>query len=230
MKKQTCVGTNLRDLFLAASLALCLFSHHGFASSIAQLPNTPKLPSTALALPTMPQATDFSCGPATLLSVLSYWGAYDGNEESLYPILDTTRKDGTHPKKLEEGAKLMGLQAELKTGMTLDNLRDALSQGKTVILDIQAWPDPVKVPNPDWKNMWDDGHYVALKAMDNSFAYFTDSAMKTGFGYMPLGELLDRWHDFEDRTGAIERYVQTGIVIWGKTPLKRFPDQIARIH
>ncbi len=146
---------------LALFLGFALLTSSSVCRAASLSISQPKLPVNALPLPTMPQATDYSCGPATLLSVLVYWQAYEGNEEDLYPILGTTRKDGTHPVALTEGAKLLGLDATLRTGMTLQDLRNALRLGQTVILDIQAWKDS-DGPIVDWKDVWNEGHYVAL--------------------------------------------------------------------
>jgi predicted double-glycine peptidase len=179
------------------------------------------LPEDALPLPLTPQATDYSCGAAALLSVLNYWQIYEGNEEDLYPILETTREEGTHPRKIAEGAKLLGLRSEMRTGMRPEDLEAALSKGETVILDIQAWSDP---DNTDaWEDRWEDGHYVVLIGMDSRNFYFMDPSVKTGYGYIPHGELMDRWHDYEDRYGPVEKYFQLGIVISGKKPLKSYP-------
>ncbi len=66
--------------------------------------------------------------------------------------------------------------------------------------------------------------------MDKNNAYFVDSSIKEGYGYIPLLELMDRWHDFEEKNGSIERFIQAGIVISGKKALKSFPAPITRIE
>jgi predicted double-glycine peptidase len=178
----------------------------------------PSLPASYLPLPIVKQETDYSCGVAALLSALRYWQAYEGDEESLYELLETTPENGTEPIKLAEGARKFGLRAEMKTRATLQDLEAALARGEAVILDIQAWADH-KVP--DWRKEWGSGHYVVLIGMDRQNAYVMDPSAKDGYGWLPLSELMDRWHDVEERHGRREVNEQLAIFLSGKNPLKK---------
>src|SRR5262245_188256 len=109
------------------------------SSSATLKRKTPALPENALSVPIVPQANDFSCGAAVMLSVLYYWRVYDGTEVGLYKALDTTEKDGTEPQKLVEVAKSYGLDAAMIENLSIRDLRGHLDAGKTVILAIQAW-------------------------------------------------------------------------------------------
>lgn len=176
------------------------------------------------------QANNFSCGAAALLSVLYYWQAYEGTETSLYPLLHTT-EEGTEPTSLVEVARLLGLEASYKEGMTISELRAAIRQGDTVILAIQAWhenSEEEKIP-PPWTELWDDGHYVVLIGMDQANAYFMDPSAGASYGYIPIPELLDRWHDYENQNGRIWRYFNLGVTIRGTRPLAEFPDRLIHI-
>ena len=177
----------------------------------------PALPARALAVPLHQQETDYSCGAASLWSVLRYWGAFDGKERELYAPLKTTRKDGTEPPRIAEVARRFGLEAELRKGMSVSDLRAALDRGQTVIVDLQAWREG-KTAKTAWKDDWEDGHYVVLIALDDRHAFFEDPVLNDSYAYMPVDELQVRWHDFEDRHGRTQRYWQAGIVIAGKTP------------
>jgi hypothetical protein len=115
--------------------------------------------------------------------------------------------------------------------MSLDDLRAALARGDTVILDLQAWHDPLReVIEKGWKEIWDDGHYVVLIAMDERFAYFMDPSTETGYVYVPLDELMDRWHDYEDRHGFVQRYYRLGLTIRGKKGRPAYPGRLVRMH
>lgn len=198
----------------------------------------PKLPRDHLPVPIVQQATDYSCGAAALLAVLEYWNAYEGTESSLYPLLNTTPADGTEPDKIASLAADLGLHASYKDGMTIEELRDALDRGHTVILDIQAWHENEtrkqnpRAPRrePDWREIWDDGHYVVLIAMDDDTAYFMDPSAGASYGFIPIPELLDRWHDYEDRNGRVWRYFNLGITIYGEKPIRKFPAPLVRIE
>ena len=202
-----------------------------FSSSV--LAGKPGLPRKHLPVPIVMQSTDYSCGAAALLSVLSYWGAYEGSESSLYPLLHTTPEQGTEPAMLATVAKSLGLDASFKEGMTIDELRASLERGDTVILDIQAWHEPSTKAGgepPNWKELWNDGHYVVLIAMDKDTAYFMDPSAGINYGFIPIPELLDRWHDFEDRNGRVWRFYNLGVTIRGKTPIRKFPSGLVRIN
>jgi predicted double-glycine peptidase len=177
----------------------------------------PKLPDNILYVPQLEQETDYSCGAAALLSVLKYWNVYDGDEKSLYPLLQTTEKDGTEPPMIAQVATHFGLKAEMLENQKLSDLRHALHDHKTVIVSLQAWPDktttdPAKI---SWKDEWNQGHYNVLVGMDHDYAYFMDSAAENRYAYVSLDDLLDRWHDFEDRHGYVWRFQHLAIYISG---------------
>ena len=140
------------------------------APAVSGLPE-PRIPSDYLPLPVTVQETSYSCGAAAALSVLRYWQAYGGDERSLYKLLGTRPKDGTPPQGIAHGLSHLGLPAEVKEGMTLDDLRAALRRGDSVILDIQAWRNDEDTP---WSQRWEDGHYVVLAGMDEHYAYLMD--------------------------------------------------------
>lgn len=188
----------------------------------------PKLPADYLPVPLIRQSTDYSCGAAALLAALYYWNAYDGMESSLYPLLATTPADGTEPSKLAEGARSFGLEAQLRENMSLEDLRLSLKKGETVILDLQAWRTPGStVP---WSATWEDGHYVVLVGMDRSYVFVMDPSTPASYAYLPEKEFLDRWHDYENRSGKRREYIRAGIVIRGKKAVGSHPGKPARME
>ena len=169
------------------------------------------LPPDALGVPIVEQATDYSCGPATLLAVLRYWGKHVRCEQDLYGPLHTTPKDGTEPDKLAAVARDYGLRAEYRSGATIDELRVALAAGTTVIVDLQAWRDK---PIP-WRDDWDDGHYIVLVAIAGDRLYAMDPSADHGFSWLGLGELDERWHDFELHDGQRRNLQHMAVFISG---------------
>ncbi|MBI3554765.1 MAG: C39 family peptidase [Deltaproteobacteria bacterium] len=216
---------SLSILVVVALIALATLSL-GMRTQTANTGPTPLLPANSLAVPLIAQATSYSCGAAALMSVLYYWNAYGGNESGLYSMLETTPKDGTEPIKIVEVAKAHGLQASMRTNMTVADLRAALGRGETVILALQAWRDTF---DKKWSDTWDSGHYAVLVAMDAEFAYFMDPSAVAGYAYVPITELLERWHDYEDRHGVISRYLNLGITITGAKNLVTIPGPLVRM-
>jgi predicted double-glycine peptidase len=189
----------------------------------------PVLPPSALAVPIVEQEEDFSCGPAAIRAILKYFAVWEGEEELLYKVFNTTREHGTLPEHMARGMGRFGLAATVETQMTIDRLRDLLAFGKLVILELQAWRDAER-PTIAWKDTWDDGHYVVLIALDEEFAYFMDPSTTGAYTYLPIGELLERWHDYNPiRSQPREhRDWQLGVIISGgarrvpaRTPTRR---------
>jgi predicted double-glycine peptidase len=188
----------------------------------------PQLPAGALAVPLFRQATPYSCGASVLQAVLTYWGVYDGGEVRLHRAMETTEKDGTEPPAIARVARQHGLEARLAVRQRLADLREALKRGDTVVLNVQAWRDARTARA--WEHTWDDGHYVVLVAMDAGFAYVMDPSTSAAYTYVPLVELLARWHDFEDRHGYRQEYHQCAIYIRGKKAATRFPQGLVRLE
>ena len=190
------------------------------APTVSGLP-APTLPADYLPVPITEQETSYSCGAAAALAVLRYWRVYAGDERSLYELRGTRPRDGTPPDNLARGLSWFGLESALRENMTLEDLRLALRRGDSVILDIQAWREDDDTP---WSARWEDGHYVVLAGMDEHYAYFMDPSTPQRYTYLPLAELLERWHDYEDRDGQIRRYYQSAVVARGAKPLPRPSD------
>ncbi len=181
------------------------------------------LPGNALPVPIVRQSLDYTCGAAALLSTLFYWRVYDGREGELLDVTETRPLDGAPPQGLVKGAEKFGLKAYFREGVTIEDLRASLVRGDTVILDIQAWPDKPGLP---WSRRREDGHYVVLTALDAKYAYFMDPAIGTGYTYIPVSELMERWRDYEDRGGKVWNNERLAVFISGKTHLENFPSAL----
>ncbi len=200
--------------------------------TVARLAETaaPALPADALPVPLVRQAASYSCGAAALLSELYYWRTYDGNESSLYSEIETDPKSGTKPQGLVRGAKKYGLDANFKENVSLDELRAALKRGEPVILDIQAWPYGGQASTATWNQRWEDGHYVVLVAIDEENAYFMDPSVAAGYSFIPLPELLERWHDYENMPDGVWRNQRLAVFIRGSDPIQSFPAPVTPTH
>jgi len=190
----------------------------------SSLTESPKLPENYLPLPIVRQSTSYSCGAASLLSILLYWQIEDIPESELFKSLNTT-EEGTHPKNIVEYANSRGLKAHMKENTTIEELQLALSKGETVILDIQAWCDT----DIDWKNSWENGHYVVLIGLDKMNAFFMDPSIGSAYGYIPIDELMERWHDYEKHEKGVWKNYKLAIFISGKSEIKKYPEKPKKI-
>src|SRR5713101_5211899 len=111
----------------ASSPALCLANYHEF-----------KPAAIKVALPDVQQPDEYSCGAASLMSMLAYYGAGPEDYDVLKKKLGVTQKNGTDYHRMVCFAGELGLQANAKPKMTLAQLEQFLDEGKPVICSIQA--------------------------------------------------------------------------------------------
>ena len=142
-------------------------------------------PEDMLAVPRVQQETDYSCGAAALLAIFRFWDVDGGaTEADLYDDIDTTERDGTAPEAMAEEAEARGLKSNFRDEVTVDDLRDAITAGYTVVLNIQA-------DEPDEET---SGHYVVAVAVDDQRVWFMDPS-SGDYESMRIDELEQRWHD-----------------------------------
>jgi hypothetical protein len=187
------------------------------------MPNQTAGPATVPGLlsqvPDVRQSTSYSCGAASLQAVFSYWGI-DQREGVLIQELNTTETSGTPPESIVRVARAHGLEADLRTNLTLGDLEQSLAGKVPVIIACQAWRDPAGA-NRSWDDTWEDGHYMVVIGMDKSNVYFEDPAMLGTRGVIPRQEFLSRWHDYEGDAPFSKNSTvlyHAGIFIRGKEP------------
>jgi predicted double-glycine peptidase len=169
-------------------------------------------------VPDVRQSTNYTCGAAALQAVLARWGTSE-REDRLVARLHSTPDQGTHPADIVRVAREFGLQAEIREGLTLDDLEDALNKDITAIVDLQAWR--LEKDRRPWTEDWDDGHYMVLLGLDRKNLYFEDPSLLGTRGFIPRQEFLDRWHDYEGEPpldAADRKYVHMAIFIRGDKP------------
>jgi hypothetical protein len=169
---------------------------------------TARLPPNLIAVPTVQQKEDFSCGAAATLLLLRYWcveGYARADETALYEALKTTPSQGTEPEPMEDLFLQSGLEALYRNGsVQVGDLERAVDAREPPVVDLQAWSDD----GAPWRQTWDAGHYVVMVGYDSERLFFADPSRATphGYAFMPRGELEERWHDLAGENGkALER-------------------------
>jgi len=180
-----------------------------------------------LPVPLISQAHPWSCGGAALMATLVYFGVFDEAESKLDEELGADPKDGTRVTSIVAEARHFGLQAEARTGLTLDDLGRELARGSVVIAAIQAWPDQ-KIT--DWRASWEDGHYVVVVGLTRDRVFVMDPSVRTGYAYLRREDFVARWHDYELEGGRKTIFDRLGIVIRGSKPLRRYPADPAPVE
>jgi predicted double-glycine peptidase len=180
-----------------------------------------------LPVPLISQATPWTCGAASLMSALIYFGVFDDTESRLDTELGATPEDGVPPERIAVEARRFGLDAVVKTEMSLSDLADELARGSLVIVALQAWPSD---PNANPETGWEDGHYVVVVGLDAKRVYAMDPSVRTGYAYLTRDSFVRRWHDYDVVDGRRQAYERLGIVLRGERPLPRYPAEPTQIE
>ena len=166
-----------------------------------------------LNVPDVQQTTAYSCGASALQAVLYYWGIVR-TERTLMTELGTTPDLGTHPSNIVSVASdNYNLYADRRNDLTIADLEEGISEGFTIIVDIQAWRDGTG----SWDDTWEDGHYLVFIGYDDENLYFEDPVLFGTRASIPRAEFESRWHDYEGETyaTATEINYHLGIFIFG---------------
>ncbi len=159
------------------------------------------VPNIALSYqPTIPvpmfnQTTDYTCGPASSMSVLKYYGMSKGNSElKLAEEMGTIKTTGTRFWNLAKILEQKGLKAIVKLGTSLADLRAAAKLKQPVIINIDD----------------EGGHYVVLAGFDKSHIFFMDPwfAYST-YTKWDIKTFEDHWYDTHEGV----KYERLGIFI-----------------
>jgi len=181
----------------------------------------PRLPPNAIRVPMTRQSRDYTCGTAALQSVLAYYGE-EFRDDELEKKLKSNAKDGTAYLEMVRFALEKSFQVDIIKEMKLERLKSDIERGLPVICLIQAWSEQSSV---DYKQDWDDGHYVVAIGFDTNNIYFMDPSTLGNYAYIPIPEFLSRWHD----TDGKERLENFGMVISRDPPAFK-PDAIKKIE
>ena len=179
------------------------------------------LPPGRLPVPLISQARPWTCGAAALMGALLYFGVFDDAESRLDAELGSTPEGGTRVTRIVAEARRYGLEADARTGLSLDDLASEVARGAVVIVALQAWSTHAV---SDWRTSWEDGHYVDIVGLDAARVYVMDPSVRTGYAYLPRDQFLARWHDYDLENGQKVVYDRLGIAIRGQARLSHYPD------
>jgi predicted double-glycine peptidase len=159
-------------------------------------------------LPLTPQSTPYTCGVASLQSVLAYYGE-EWREDDLAQELKADPDEGTRYGELVRFAHNIGLKAEVRQNMTIDDLAKAVEADHPVIVAIQAWSDHPR----NYEDDWEDGHYSVVIGIDDEKVYLMDPSTIGNYTFIPIPQFLARWHDAEvGLDGRTAKLVHLGII------------------
>jgi predicted double-glycine peptidase len=173
----------------------------------------PELPPRLLEMPDVLQETDYTCGPATMRAVLAFLQRRQVSEKQLARLMKTNSDVGTDPYDLCNAARQLGLWAETREQMGIDDLDDCVREGVAVIVLFQAWKDPQR---PEaYQEDWADGHYSAVIGVDRDNVYLEDPWVLGRIETIPRDEFMQRWHGTRNDDAAV---YQLGVLVANQAP------------
>jgi predicted double-glycine peptidase len=175
-----------------------------------------------IALPEVQQPDEYSCGVASLMAILAYYGTGPEDYDDLKKQIGTTQKSGTDYHRMLRFAKEQGLRADVMHHMTLGQLEACLLEGKPVVCAIQAYAENTPArQRADVYKREDNGHYLVAIGYDDDNIYFMDPSLTGRRGFLPKAEFQARWHDNEGTADQPKLISHLGLVIWkpGRTSI-----------
>ena len=183
-------------------------------------------PIRILKFPYVRQATNYSCGCASIQAVLYYYGI-DIREDNLIKIFKDKSivKSGIDPDVMKEALeKEWHLTVDMRK-MSIDEVKDCIDRDIPVILLIQAWRGEDKATDEvDYSKDYKDGHYVVAIGYSDRHMIFEDPSILSNRGYLLFEDLESRWHGISHGN----KVEHLGLVINGKTPVYN-PDSFKKI-
>jgi len=152
-----------------------------------------KAPRSLIRVPMTRQATNYTCGVAALQSLLQFYGE-EYREDTLAKLVNADPDLGTSYHDMLNFVKTLGFEGCFEKDVSLEKLKEVVDSGVPPIVCIQAWADVTPDPK-EWKDRWDDGHWVLVIGYDDNRFYFMDPSTLGNYTYIPTEEFLDRWHD-----------------------------------
>ncbi len=176
--------------------------------------------SSFIPVPLCYQETEFTCGIASLQSILARYGMYY-RQSALADILHSQPILGTDYKSILYFAELLGLNAKIEEKMSFQDIKDYIDAKIAPILIIQAWrlEDDIDY-SLDWKN----AHYVVACGYYNNGIYVMDPNILGNYAFLPYPELTARWHAVDKDS---IRHIRSGLIIENKDiPFVYNPDTV----
>lgn len=130
------------------------------------------------------QQTSYTCGPASILNVLSLKGERKFSEEELAELCETKLNSGTSNESMVKVIKHAGLEIiEQKTNASVDDIKRNLDMNASVIVN---YFDPFS----------GEGHYAVVTEYDDQALYLRDCWF--GLLRMSIKSFGPVWHNGND--------------------------------
>lgn len=172
-------------------------------------------------IPLCRQATNYTCGPAALQSILGYYNC-EYQEDVLSKELHCVNPTGTDFRWILRFCNTHHFVASFYENIALSTVLTYIDQNIPVLLLIQCWTNsPNQFPSYS-TNIHDSNHYVVACGYTNTSVIFMDPSTLGHYTYLRKDELMNRWH-LQDEYGV---YQNSAILITPTTPTVPYDESI----
>lgn len=211
--------STLMTMLLLFALVLTSFLDSGTAEAsgapaVSKVKNLIRVPLTR-------QGTDYTCGVTALQSIFGYYGI-DKRQDELSTAAKSTPEEGTSYKHIASYAQSQGFDVNIRTNMTIDELKGYIDKRKPVLVLIQAWTESHYTADRN-----EDGHYVVAIGYDKNNIYFMDPSTLGHYTYIPAAEFVSRWHDSDTKDSEV--LVRFGMIMTKTVTTPYNADEITRL-
>jgi uncharacterized protein len=163
-----------------------------------------------LNFPELRQIFNYDCGACASQCILEYYGI-DIREDEIMKRLKTDPEKGSPWKRIIRLFESFGLKTQ-HGQFEIDFLIKSINEQHPVLIALQAYRDD---KNIDWKDDFNDGHYVTAIGYNKKHIIFEDPS-SVNRAYLPFDELNERWHDIDPSTNKVLEHF--GIMTFGLEP------------
>ena len=142
-------------------------------------------------------------------------------EDEIARLAGTTSEVGTFPEDLARSAKALGFKAEVREGLTIDEVQKFTAAGHPMIALAQVWLSAKGMGTRSVEDEWDSGHYIVVLGVDKDYVYYEDPYVLMGKAFMPRKLFEAHWH--QAMGGDLAKHpklMHVGIFVRGKKPAK----------
>ncbi len=145
-----------------------------------------------LDFPLVMQKTAYTCGPAVVSAVATYFGLKVSENRGCM-MMDTSERHGTTPEKMNQYLKSLHIKTRMSRRTPIRTVKAAVDRGHPVIV---LWND--------WR-----GHYAVIVGYDKQVLLLADPAnRRTGMRVHRIRNFRKHWH----AKVAGQRYCQLAII------------------
>jgi ABC-type bacteriocin/lantibiotic exporter with double-glycine peptidase domain len=146
------------------------------------------------------------CGPASLKTVLSYYGI-EKSETELYDLCGTDPRLGTDDQGLKKAAQSCGMKVEITNESSFEEIEKWLDRDVPVIVD---WFTRGRTDYTDSDVA--DGHYSVVVGLDEENIYLEDPEIG-GMRTLDREDFLRVWFDFTGETIKKDELIIQQIIV-----------------